>query len=134
MSGADPSYLDRSREMLAQSGQSTLNALLVMNGGATAAFLTFLTPLIEKSSVDGKFVAALEWFIYGLIAVVIAFATIHLCILFVRYNKNGAANVFYALTVIAGLISGGSFILGVNQAKDAVVKADANTQVDAAKT
>jgi hypothetical protein len=113
-------FEDRSREMLAQSGQSTLNALLVMNGGATAAFLTFLTPLIEKRDVEGDFVTALGCFIAGLVAVAIAFATIHTCVLAVRYQWNCTANWFYGITFALGLLSGGCFIFGVLQAMEQV--------------
>jgi len=117
---ANVTYEDRSREMLAQSGQSTLNALLVMNGGAVAAFLTFLTPLIEKGQVQPEFVSALTYFIYGLVSVVVAFASIHLCILASKYHRDTLSIVLYLCTAALGIISGSWFISGALSAMRAV--------------
>lgn len=113
-------FEDRSRELLAQSGQSTLNALLVMNGGATAAFLAFLTPLVDKGKFSPGFALALTFFVVGLVAVVIAFATIHVCILSVRYYWHKTANWFYVFTFLLGCLSGGLFIAGSIKAMNAV--------------
>lgn len=114
---------DRSRQMLAQSGQSTLNALLLMNGGAVAAFLTFLTPLIEEGEVQPEFISAFSSFIYGLLAVVSAFATIHLCILASVYKWKRASNSLYVVTVALCFASAFAFLLGVFQALHAVQSA-----------
>ena len=113
-------YEDRSREMLAHSGQSTLNALLLMNGGAVAAFLTFLTPLIQTGKVQPQFVSALQSFIYGLLLVVVGFATIHLCILASKYLWARTADSLYVVTLIFCLASGVGFMYGVSAAMHAV--------------
>jgi hypothetical protein len=116
-------YEDRTREMLAQSGQSTLNALLFMNGGAVAAFLTFLTPLIQTGKVQAAFIAALTSFIYGLLSVVVAFGTIHLCILASRFHYNKAAHWLYGATVVFSLGSAVGFMYGVWRALGALQSA-----------
>src|SRR5262245_51410514 len=121
MSGhRDPvTYEDRTREMLAQSGQCTLNALLIMNGGAVGAYLTFLTELLRKGPVHATFIDSLQSFIFGLLSVVIAFGTIHICILANRFHWLKSAYVLYGATVVFSLLSGGGFMYGVWLAREA---------------
>jgi len=106
------------------SGQSALKALLTMNGGATIAFLTFMGHLWDKGTLTPKsvspFVGALQLFIWGTFAAVLAYGLIFFtnCVSYAGYKKwsNKVANVIFAVTVLAGIASVVCFLLASGSA------------------
>jgi len=96
------------------SGQAALTALLTMNGGATIAFLTFIGHLWEKGTLPEDsvhiLIGALQLFIYGTFFGVLAYGTIFLtnCLSSVHWHRS--ANVMFAVTVLCGVASIGSFL------------------------
>lgn len=84
-----------------------------MNGGAAAAFLTFLSPLIKDESDATEFLAALGFFVYGLLFTVIAFGTIHLSLLSSGFNKPRASTTFYLVTLCLCTFAAILFLRGV---------------------
>jgi hypothetical protein len=100
-------------DTVVSSGQSALRALLTMNGGATIAFLTFLGHLWDKGTLQPVkvplFVGALEFFIYGTFAAVLAFGLIFLtnCFSSLTHKKwsKAVSNAMFGFTVLCGIAS-----------------------------
>jgi hypothetical protein len=107
-------------DTVVSSGQSALNALLTMNGGATLAFLTFIGHLWDKDtlprdSVD-LLVGALQFFIYGTFLAVLAYGTIFLtnCLSSVKWKKT--SEWMFGFTVLSGFASAACFLAACGRA------------------
>jgi hypothetical protein len=103
------------------SGQSALQALLTLNGGATIAFLTFIGHLWDKGKVPPPestriLISALRLFIYGAFFAVLAYGTIFLtnCLSSVHWDQ--ASNVMFGITVTCGFLSLGCFLFASRRA------------------
>jgi len=96
------------------SGQSTLKALLAMNGGASIAFLAFIGSAIEKESIPpdaGRLlISAMQFFITGTFLTVFAFGTIFLTNCLSSIERKTASNVMFGFTIFCGTLSLASFV------------------------
>lgn len=96
-------------DTVVSSGQSALRALLTFNGGATIAFLTFISHLWDKGTLSSEsshlFVAALKMFIYGTLLVVVAYGTIFLTNCFSSIDWDKTTKALFGVTVLLGLTS-----------------------------
>jgi hypothetical protein len=96
------------------SGQSTLRALLTMNGGATIAFLTFIGHLWDsKALTPGSvhlFVGALQLFIYGTFVTVLAYGMIFLTNCFSSVSWHKSSHSMFGVTLVCGFASVGCFL------------------------
>jgi hypothetical protein len=105
------------------SGQSTLNALLTMNGGATLAFLSFIAHLLDNKTLSPAsvplFVPALQLFIYGTFITVFAYGTIFLtnCLSAREWFKS--SHWMFGVTLLCGFASIGLFLAASWSAVDA---------------
>lgn len=96
-------------DTVVSSGQSTLKALLTMNGGASVAFLAFIASAVERGGVSpdaGRmFVTAMQWFIMGTFMSVCAYGAIFLtnCFNSIEYTKT--KYWMFAFTLVCGSLS-----------------------------
>ncbi len=99
--------LEKKYDTVVSSGQSTLKALLTLNGGASLAFLAFIEhALAQKLPIErGGLVLALQLFIAGTFMTVCAFGTIFLtnCFSSVRWNRT--SNAMFVITLLCGFSS-----------------------------
>lgn len=101
-------------DTVVKSGQATLKALLILDGGATIAFLVFMQNILQKPVVNIRtgsfFIEAMQWFIWGTFSAVLSFGAIFLtnCLSLVGWNR--ASNAFFAVTLLIGLCSFGFFL------------------------
>jgi len=99
---------------IVSNGQSTLKALLTMNGGATIAFLTFIGHLMEKGTPQPQnlqvLLGALQYFILGTFFAVLGYGLIFLtnCFSYVEWNKT--TNAMFGLTLVSSFASIGCFL------------------------
>jgi hypothetical protein len=110
-----------------KSGQATLKALLILNGGATIAFLNFMQNVLQKPAVNQHagefFIAAMQWFIWGTFCAVLSFGTIFItnCLSLISGNRTAsvfyrASSVFFGVTLLVGLCSFGFFLYASTEA------------------
>ncbi len=116
-------------------GLSTLKALLIMNGGASVAFLTLIGKAIEHKDAFNEaavttFTSAMQWFIYGTFFGVLAYGFIFgtTCLSYERerkISKNRQTHIgenmvrfVYCVTLVFGCFSLGSFLWASWQAVD----------------
>jgi hypothetical protein len=107
------------------SGQSTLKALLTMNGGATIAFLTFVQRISEDKShpaIMPVVFGALQYFIFGTFFAVLGYGFIFLtnCFSYVGYRRT--SNVMFGVTIAACFVSIGCFLIASVRAVAAFAK------------
>jgi len=110
------------RKMVVDSGQAALKALLLINGGATISFLTFIGTAIEQKLVTFGtsllLVSALQCYIAGVVFTAAAYGFIYLTNVFSAYSRTKIANVLAGLTIVFGLGALVSFCVGSVQAID----------------
>jgi len=101
---------------IVNNGQSTLKALLTMNGGATIAFLTFIGHLLEKGTPQPAnmhaLLGALQYFITGTFFAVLAYGLIFLTNCFSYVGWNRTTNAMFGITIVASFASIGCFLYG----------------------
>ena len=116
---ASISKLDKYKTIV-DNGQSTLRALLTMNGGATLAFLTFLGHLFEKATPQKTdlplLLDALQYFVWGTFAAVLGYGLIFLANVFSYGGWHKTTNGMFVVSVLAGLASLGSFVYASSRA------------------
>jgi len=124
----DEEYRREFREIFAETGHRTLNALLIVTGGATVAFLTFIgTCLKELPAHDLAVATAAPLFA---LAVQCFVSSVGLCLLmhFTTYLSHGAyhfrydrvGNVLGGVTVFLGFACLFVFLFGSIQAIRAI--------------
>ena len=118
-----------------KTGESTLKALLIMNGGASIAFFGFIGKAMDyRADIDqataSTLTSALKWFIYGTFCAVLAsgliFTTNGLSYHSDRKIFTGiihsivkhGSTLFLILTIVAGACSLYFFVLASTQAVD----------------
>jgi hypothetical protein len=98
------------------NGQSALKALLILNGGAAIAFLSFMGVAIQRAQLKPDvleyFVFALWGFIFGAFAAVLSAGAIFLTNCCSYKNWTGAANFFFGVTCLIGLLAFAGFVYG----------------------
>ena len=107
-------------DTVVKSGQATLKALLILNGGATIAFLAFMQNILQKPVVNlhaGKFfIDAMQWFIWGTFCAVLSFGAIFFtnCLSYVGWPR--ASGTLFFITLVIGLCSFGFFLYASTEA------------------
>jgi hypothetical protein len=113
------SKLDKYKTIV-NNGQSTLRALLTMNGGATLAFLTFLGHLFEKGTPQKAdtplLLEALTYFVAGTFAAVLGYGLIFLANVFSYQGWHKTTNVMFCVTIAAAAVSLASFVYASSRA------------------
>ena len=110
-------------ETAVSNGQSALKALLILNGGAAIAFLSFMGTTFQRTQMNPEvldyFVSALWGFILGAFAAVLSAGAIFLtnCFSFGQHVSpskifSKLSNLFFVLTCVIGLAAFGSFVYG----------------------
>jgi hypothetical protein len=106
---SDELGMSKKYDTVVSSGQSTLRALLTMNGGGTIAFLAFIGHIMEAGSMSVEsarlFVSAMALFIYGTFSAVLAYGTIFLTNCLSRINWRRGSDCMFAITLLCGLAS-----------------------------
>ena len=114
------------------TGQSTLKAHLIMNGGASVAFLSFIGKAIEQEKLNeaagSTFTSAMQWFILGTFCAVFAYGLIFAtnCLSYYKDQKihtscptrigGKTVFLFFILTPVVGSCSLLFFLVGSLQA------------------
>jgi len=117
-------YRRNFREIFAETGHKTLNALLIVTGGATVAFLTFIGSCLKELPAHSRAIsAAAHTFALTVQSFVLS---VGLCILmyFATYLSHGAyhfrcdrlGNVLGGITIFLGFACLFVFIFGSVQA------------------
>jgi len=111
---------EKKYDTVVSSGQSALNALLTLNGGAILAFLTFIGHLVDnrivpREGVNGL-VIALAMFIVGTFLAVLAYGMIFLTNVYSRINLLERSDRLFKTTVTLGFASITFFLFGSAQA------------------
>jgi hypothetical protein len=107
-------------DTVVKSGQATLKALLILNGGAAIAFLAFMQNILQKPVVNlhaGKFfIDAMQLFIWGTFCAVLSFGAIFFtnCLSYVGWDRTSSA--FFIVTLAIGLCSFGFFLYASTEA------------------
>jgi hypothetical protein len=106
-------------QMVAESGQSALKALLIMNAGATVTFLSFITHIASNKIIisnPGSFVWAISLFITSTFLAVLSYGTIFTTNCYSLRDGQGHDSlnrlVWFRVTCILGYMSAGVFVLG----------------------
>jgi hypothetical protein len=102
-------------------GREALKALLLLNGGASVAFLTFLGTSIEKSTISATsawyFTNAMQFFIWGTAAAVGAFIATFANSVFFHYRRyHRAARISFRVSLWVAAMSLGLFMFASYQA------------------
>jgi hypothetical protein len=103
---------EKKYDTVVSSGQSALNALLTMNGGASLAFLAFIGNALKEHvpmQNDG-IVHALQFFIAGTFMTVCAFGTIFLTNCFSSISWRRTSDAMFGLTLFCGFAALGCFV------------------------
>jgi hypothetical protein len=119
------------RAVFAETGHRTLNALLIVSGGAAVSFLTFLgaafrdvdlAARIGPSAIKG-FIFAMQLFVASVACCVVAHGTTYFSHggYHFRYDKTGL--VFMLVTIVLGLACVSMFVCGSYSAIDAFERA-----------
>ena len=110
-------------KLVAESGQSTLKALLLLNGGAAVAFLAFLGAVLKEPGLGPEQAAAfgfvMRCFLVGAFFSVCASATTYLSNLIQSQGWHRSGIGVLVATIILGIISLGAFFIGGWAAADA---------------
>ncbi len=110
-------------KVVAESGQSALKALLLLNGGAAIAFLAFLGAAFKGSGVGPEQAAAfgfvMRCFLVGAFFSVCASGTTYLSNLIQSLGGHWPGIAVLVFTVILGIVSLGAFSVGGWAAADA---------------
>lgn len=117
---SEEQYRQSFREIYAETGQKTLNALLIISGGSVTVFLSFLGNLVSKpeivASLDSAkligFGSALADFVASVALCVAAYGTTYLShgAFHFRYDRLGY--IFGGITILLWGISLFEFISG----------------------
>jgi hypothetical protein len=107
---SDEQYRREFRAIFAETGHRALNALLIVSGGATIAFLSFLGSAFKESEVAGRigpiaakgFILAIQFFVASVACSVLAHGTTFLShgAYHFRHDKTG-----FVLMVITALLA-----------------------------
>lgn len=114
--------LDRQefRKIFADTGKGTLNALLIVSGGATISFLSFLGNAVKEGGIANRigdsatagFIPAMQWFVASVSLCVLGHGTTYFShgAYYFRYERTGAA--FAIVTIVLELACVGAFVYG----------------------
>ncbi len=111
------------QKLVAESGQSALKAMLLLNGGAAVAFLAFLGAVLKEPGLGPEQAAAfgfvMRCFLVGAFFSVCASGTTYLSNLIQVIGWPRAGIGVLLFTVLLGIISLGAFFVGGWAAADA---------------
>jgi hypothetical protein len=108
------------RKVFAETGHRTLNALLIVSGGAAVSFMTFLGNALKEREValrvgpaaTSGFVFAMQLFIASVACAVLAHGTTYASHGFYYFHKDTAGAWLMGVTILLGLACILSFCLG----------------------
>jgi hypothetical protein len=108
------------RKVFAETGHRTLNALLLVSGGAAVSFMTFLGNALKEREVAVRvgtdatngFVFAMQLFIASVACAVIAHGTTYASHGFYYFHQDLAGRWLMGLTILLGLACILAFCLG----------------------
>ena len=119
----DEQYRKEFRPILAETGHKTLNALLIVSGGAVIAFLTFLGAAFQHREIAARiapqaiqgFIQAMQFFVWSVLIGVLAHGITYLShgAYHLRWERIG--NVLAAFAIVLGILwlcafAGGSLV------------------------
>src|SRR6266446_5675846 len=124
---SEEQYRREFRAIFAETGHRTLNALLIVSGGATIAFLSFLGSAFKESDVAARigpgaargFILAIQFFVASVACCVLAHGTTYLGhgAYHFRHDKTGL--VLMVITAALALACIAAFVYGSYAAIDA---------------
>ncbi len=101
-------------ETMVTSGQAALTSFLTMNGGASVAFLTFISTQLEKHSFNanagGYIIWAMQLYISGTFMAVCGFGAIFLTNCLSYIDCQWARKCMFGVTIICGFASLALFV------------------------
>ena len=117
---ADEEYRREFRTIFAETGHRTLNALLIVSGGAAVSFLTFLGGAVQESQVAMKigpdavrgFILAMQLFLGSVACCVVAHGTTYFSHAAYHFRHHRTGLTFMLITVLLGFVCVSSFVYG----------------------
>jgi hypothetical protein len=124
---SEEQYRRAFRAIFAETGHRTLNALLIVSGGATIAFLSFLGSAFKEGDVIARigpsaakgFIVALQFFVASVACCVLAHGTTYLGHGAYHFRRDKTGLVLMVITAVLALASISAFVYGSYAAIDA---------------
>ncbi|MFL5066860.1 MAG: hypothetical protein ACJ8ED_19625 [Xanthobacteraceae bacterium] len=131
INGGEEQYRRDFREIFAETGHRTLNALLIVSGGAAVSFLTFLGSAVKEvgavqqvgSTATRGFILAMQLFIAAVVSCIVAHGTTYFSHGAYHFRHDRTGHVLMGVTIFLGFACVGMFVYGSYAAIDAFAHA-----------